>query len=438
MFRPSHSRNPSAPVVVRPTHTPGLLSLSKPAQPVVRPQTAHQQQRQPRSSPRGKLQQKSPQLTQAQAQPSEEAKKTSSPMSKSDNAVSEKTNIQLNAVASPDKPPRGRQAGKLAKEKAQRRSASSSSRVPARRPPHQPSPPPSTRIPSQAEVSPKYSSKSSRPIAHVPAADFSDPFIDNVVSTRDTKGAETAKAASKAPSFHSPPPLAQPSGKLARRRQLNGRAPSTPTSKPVPQRKERVAALVGTVTDKPSDAVTSTPVRRSSVQQVHAVDWESFPVCDDSADQANDSDDTPPTTPIRESVSVPPKRVTQAWRPADGFENAPRTAPLSSTVGFPFVPPSPAPTPTPAQRRRNHRRAPSEGVFHMSMDEDSSSSSSDVFTSYERDPVVVSRRRVTKELLQARANAIHGTASSAPQVGFFAGSMFQNSPSPEELPPPSF
>lgn len=310
------------------------------------------------------------------------------------------------------------------------RSASSSSCVPARRQSHQPSPPPSTRIPSQAEVSSKRSPKSSRQI--VTAPDLTDPFVDNTPAVRDSAPAEPAKAGSKGPAFRSPPPLAQPSGKLARRRQLNSRVSTTPTHpKTVPHRKERVAALVGTVND---NTLSSLKTRHVSV-----ADWDSFPICDDSADHADDSDDTPPTTPLRETASVPPKRAARAWHAADGFDVAPHTAPLSSTHGFPFVPPNPSSTPTPAQRRRNHRRAPSEGVFHMSMDEDSSSSSTSDLFSFTGMPAPGSRRMLAAEFMQARAHPVDGGhASSAPQAGYFAGSIFQSSPSPEELPPPSF
>ncbi|OSX61189.1 hypothetical protein POSPLADRAFT_1058119 [Postia placenta MAD-698-R-SB12] len=448
LFRPTHARAPSAPVVVRPTHTPGLLSLSKPLQSVPRSHVVQQsqprQQQQQRTPPRGKPQQRSPQPTHALAQSSEDAKKPASLVPKVNSATSDKALEKAGEHSSgvlADKPLRGRQASKAAKA---RRSASSSSRVPARRPSHQPSPPPSTRIPSQAEVSSKRSPKLSRPAVAVAAVDPTDPFAVISPSTRDAPPSDPAKAGSKGPAFRLPSQLTQPSGKLARRRQLTSRQPSTPTPpKTAPRRKERVAALVGTVSDPLVPKLEATSVHKDD-----DLSWNGFPICDDSADLADDSDVTPPTTPIRDLCTTPVKGVStlpvkggKARRPAMPFDrsahSAPRTAPLSSAFGSYFVPPHPTSTPTPAQRRRNHRRVPSEGVFNMSMDEDSSSSSTpDVFT-FDRSPAPGSRRRMSTDL--TAMNAVEGGhASSAPQPGFFAGSMFQSSPSPEELPPPSF
>ncbi|KAI0948138.1 hypothetical protein AcW1_009730 [Taiwanofungus camphoratus] len=443
-FRPSHSRHPSAPVVVRPTHTPGLLSLLKPSQPTPRPQPVHHQlQQRPQRSPRGKPQQRSPQAAQAQAAAASnaDAKKPSVQAPKADAATPEKARSQATALSSS----RGRQSNKPAKDKAPRRSVSSSSRIPARRPPHQPSPPPNTRIPSQAEV-PHPPVIHKRPPAAAPRdvhPNLFDPFVVNSTSDSETSPrdpAGSAKAGAKPPAFRTPPKLAQPSGKLARRRQLNTQAPSTPTppkAVPVPRCKERAAPIAPHGDASRSDPVlsTSTPRRvkhsRCLSTSLPVADWD-FPVCDDSADQADDSD-TPPTTPIRETASVPAKKA--PWQRMDAFGNVPHSAPLSSTFGFPFVLPSPAVTPTPAQRRRNHRRAPSEGMFHMSMDEDSSSSS-ELFDSFGKVPIIP-RRRVGTEPRQ-RTATVEGMAASAPEAGYYAGSMFQNSPSPDDLPAPSF
>ncbi|PSR99316.1 hypothetical protein PHLCEN_2v4175 [Hermanssonia centrifuga] len=119
--RPSHSRNPSAPVVIRPTHTPGLLSLSKPAQqPSPRPQQVQQYARAPRSAPKGK-QQRSPQPASAQPQPVEDSKKPSPYMVQADLAL-EKAAKSVTAVPASDRSARGRQSTKpAAKDKADRR-----------------------------------------------------------------------------------------------------------------------------------------------------------------------------------------------------------------------------------------------------------------------------------------------------------------------------
>ena len=72
-FRPMHARHPSAPVVVRPSHTPGVLNLSKPAHPSPRPQHVQAQPRAPRASPKSKPQ-RSPQPSHAQAAAVEKTK----------------------------------------------------------------------------------------------------------------------------------------------------------------------------------------------------------------------------------------------------------------------------------------------------------------------------------------------------------------------------
>ena len=120
--RPSHSRHPSAPVVIRPTQTPGLLSLSKPAQPqqLSSRQQSQQYGRAPRSPPKSK-QNRSPQPVSAQAQPVEDGKKSPRAVKLSSTSPSDKASKPLNA-SSPEKSSRGRQSAKpSSKEKADRR-----------------------------------------------------------------------------------------------------------------------------------------------------------------------------------------------------------------------------------------------------------------------------------------------------------------------------
>ena len=111
-FRPMHARHPSAPVVVRPSHTPGVLNIAKPAQPTPRPQHAQAQPRAPRASPKSKPQQRSPQPSHAQAATVE---KTKAPSSSPVKAEQPSTTT--------DKPTRGRKQHKQPKDAA-RRSAS--------------------------------------------------------------------------------------------------------------------------------------------------------------------------------------------------------------------------------------------------------------------------------------------------------------------------
>lgn len=124
MHRPTHARHPSAPVVIRSTHTPGLLTISKPIQQPARPQQhAQQHTRAPKQPSKGKSQ-RSPQPAPAQAHPVEDDKKSPQPKQRSA-AVSDKVVKSGTSAPSSEKSPRGRQPGKPAsKDKATRRSVS--------------------------------------------------------------------------------------------------------------------------------------------------------------------------------------------------------------------------------------------------------------------------------------------------------------------------
>lgn len=143
-----------------------------------------------------------------------------------------------------------------------------------------------------------------------------------------------------------------------------------------------------------------------------------FPVCDDTTDV---EDNSPPSTPAREF----PTHATWQRLSLDG----PRTAPLSPKgefYGFPFASPADL---TPSRTRHHHHRTPSEGVFNMSFDEEMSSTSD-----------------ASEELKKLfgfppkRFGSVGPSATRAgkDKAGFFASSVFQNSPSPDELPPPAF
>ena len=140
-----------------------------------------------------------------------------------------------------------------------------------------------------------------------------------------------------------------------------------------------------------------------------------FPVCDDLTD-AEDDDIFAPSTPVRsKGASVV-------------YDDGPHTAPLTNPrSGFPFEP-KPAPTHTP-ERKREHGRFPSEGVFNLSMDEDSSFfSPSDASRELKATADFPPRRRIA-------------SAASTPmglKRDFWASSKFQNSPSPDVLPIPAF
>ncbi|KAH9852309.1 hypothetical protein C2E23DRAFT_730950 [Lenzites betulinus] len=421
-LRPMHSRHPSAPVVVRPSHTPGVLNISKPAQSTPRPQLIQAQPRAPRSSPKTK-QQRSPQPTPAQAASVETPKAATTSPAKAD---------QTSSAA--DKSTRGRKQNKQSKDARRRGTSVSPSDAAARRHAHQPSPPPS-RIPTPPQAS-------SATRAEVPRAkpdvttSMTDPFTDDRAPIQPPKNDKT---------FASPPKLASPSGKLARRRQVSGQVLDSPTPKLPSRRKEKPARAPRNgenIAPLPAVFPTGTrpPARRASTDMT-ITRITSFPICDDSSEFGDDSDVTPPTTPIREVATVPSKGT---WQQVSfRYEDAPRTAPLASTFGFPFVGQTPCSTPTPAQRRRNHRRVPSEGVFAMSTDEESpSSSTSDLFETLQprRTPVSIPRQRCITDPFggSSPTGFERHTSSSAPVAGYFAGSVFQNSPSPDELPVPSF
>ncbi|KAI0659733.1 hypothetical protein C8Q70DRAFT_914716 [Cubamyces menziesii] len=431
-LRPTHSRHPSAPVVVRPSHTPGVLNISKAAQPFPRPQHVQAQPRASRASPKAKVQQRSPQPSPAQTASVEKPKPSTTSPAKAD---------QPSPVG--DKSSRGRKQSKQPKDARRRASSVSPSDAAARRhSSHQPSPPP-TRIPTPPKASPASRAEVSRAKPDF-STSLTDPFADD-------NDASTQKVDQKA--FCSPPKLAsQPSGKLARRRQASAQVTDSPTPKLPSRRKEKPTRgpRQGETPAFPQPVITSgRPSTRRASTDMTMSRMTSFPICDDSSDFGDDSDITPPTTPIREVATVPAKPKGTWQQEAFLFEESPRTAPLASTFGFPFVSQTPCSTPSPAQRRRNHRRVPSEGVFAMSTDEESpSSSTSDLFDTlpaHRRTPVSIPRQRCytdpygnSSPASLAASTAEQRTSASAPAAGYFAGSVFQNSPSPDDLPPPSF
>lgn len=107
------------------------------------------------------------------------------------------------------------------------------------------------------------------------------------------------------------------------------------------------------------------------------------------------------------------------------------------------------------KKNNKHRRIPSEGVFHMSSDEEVSSgpggallnSSVKILFGLTDTPVPVSKMGSALSLnttpsppkgmkVAAAPSGVENAGTSMDKAGFFASSMFQNSPSPEELPDP--
>lgn len=291
----------------------------------------------------------------------------------------------------------------------------------ARRP-HQPSP---TRIPQQTDSSTNSSVNPFRAQSFVHRdqdSNIFDPFVSN--SSSDNEVSEsTSPASDKTLSFRAPPQLnSRPTGKLARRRQ-SGQTENLTPSKPIPAgrkgHKHPSASL------SMSSATFVTPqrpaTRRVSTDALPVADWDDFPICDEV---------TVISTPLRESASVPPKRSSVTWQ-QNLIDDGPRTAPLSASFSYTFPPASMYATPSPATRSRNHRRVPSDGVFAMSTDEDSSDSSDELRSA------VNQLSLGGKQRLQAPRRTPPPATDSAP-ASFYAGSLWQNSPSPDELPVPAF
>ncbi|RDB27887.1 hypothetical protein Hypma_002277 [Hypsizygus marmoreus] len=288
------------------------------------------------------------------------------------------------APVSPTPAPRGRQA----KDKTV--STSRSDSVLARRHGHrQPSPP-----------TPTQSSQAEGPSAN---PSNSDPFLVSA------------------------PSPTRPSAKPPRKRQ-------PATVNPIPPFKSNPVFIPSTATKQPTTTTTklisrSVPVSRNRpTNKQPTMNHDEFPICDDNTD-AGDLSDSPP------SYRPPPSPVTPTRR-----RPAPATLPRSGPP--PFTPPSVA------NRRtgRNHRRLPSDSgmVFNMSSDDSGPETTRDdelramvkamalsrtVVTSYSQQTLRTPPSQTRERIFEMQAQM---------QQGYFASSVFQNSPSPEELPDPLF
>ena len=175
-----------------------------------------------------------------------------------------------------------------------------------------------------------------------------------------------------------------------------------------------------------------------------------FPICNDMNDAADSG------------LPITPPRTRRH------HDNGLQTAPISSRTpgAFPFnALPLPSPPSRVASKRGNkkHRRTPSEGVFNMSSDEDLSSSGPggpglnpnvqalfglvNTFNPKSKmlPPAFSTPIRAIPPFKRDSTSPSNGSLSKESQLergatekvaGYFASSMFQNSPSPEELPDP--
>jgi hypothetical protein len=309
-------------------------------------------------------------------------------------------------VPTPERTARGRQQAKP-RDKINERSASHSH---TRRAARQPSPPNSS---SQAEVAvntihnikqPNF--RSSQPINTASVNTF-DPFLDSD-SDRSVPSPFSLKPAPVRPT---PIIATRPNGTLASRRKARGSvsSPATPTHRktlPVP------VPMSLALPNRNAHARPVVQLSRSepylSHMPVRASNWDEFPICDDTTEYGDDDYDvapSPPTSFAARSARVATGRTALNRQ----YDDGPRTAPLSLGPSYYF----------PAQHTsspRKHGRTPSEGVFHLSDDDSSSGSLKGLLT----------------------INSPNKGMKDKDGKPFFASSMFQISPNPEELPPPSF
>ncbi|KAG2343026.1 hypothetical protein BDR05DRAFT_316624 [Suillus weaverae] len=220
----------------------------------------------------------------------------------------------------------------------------------------------------------------------------------------------------KNPSSQAPSLTYQPTGKLAARRRRpfpQQIATPTPATRAVPVPRSSIQPTRHNLS-RSAPSQSAVPLRLT--RRTSAGSAADFPVCDDTTDV--DDHHSPPSTPTRE-------RSTGTWQQL-AFEEGPRTAPLNTSAGFPFGGQLSCNTPSPS---RKHYRTPSDGVFHMSFDEDMASTSD---ASEEQKKLFGFMPRKPGSIGPSVTRAVKDKA------GFFASSVFQNSPSPDELPPPAF
>ncbi|KAG0702038.1 hypothetical protein DFH29DRAFT_1048451 [Suillus ampliporus] len=393
----SHRRHPSAPpaVVVQATKTPGLLLISKqPSRPST-PRNNHQQpqshhQKQHRSpKPKQLVPQSQGRATQPEAHSPDDSIKSSAQKIHSDAVENCKKLAARPATSSPD---------------------NSSSHAQARRNNiRQPSPP----ILLQAENTTSSSAQTFTHRNNNPASNSFDPFV--VSSDSDSENSAPAIPLTfKNSSPQTPSLTSQPTGKLAARRQRH--VPQqfttpTPATRAVAVPRANAKSIRLNVS-RSAPSQSAAPIR--TARRTSAVSATDFPVCDDTTDV--DDDNSPPSTPTRE-------RSATTWQQL-AFEGGPRTAPINASAGFPFGGHPGSNTPSPS---RGHYRTPSDGVFHMSFDED-----------------MASTLDLSEEQKLFGFMPKHGSLGPSvsrtgkDKAGFFASSVFQNSPSPDELPPPAF
>ncbi|KAJ7927425.1 hypothetical protein B0H13DRAFT_1033810 [Mycena leptocephala] len=225
------------------------------------------------------------------------------------------------------------------------------------------------------------------------------------------------------------------------------RHPNPAASTPIPVPSLPSAVTVNTILSRSDPVLSHMPPRRRQPQRTSTLDspfaWDQFPVCDDTIDAESASRPSTPTpSPTAERRPRPALHLSEPRTPTrrSRLPEPPRTAPLSSVSpgAFPFpTHASPAhaananhggssttPSPHSSPKRRADRRAKhlSEGVVLPPL--------------FPFQFGTEARRSRSSERDGAQAQGMSGPQTQAQTL--FASSMFQNSPSPEELPPPLF
>ncbi|KAL5523277.1 hypothetical protein ACEPAF_1544 [Sanghuangporus sanghuang] len=242
--------------------------------------------------------------------------------------------------------------------------------------------------------------------------------------------------------------LSAPSGKLAKRRNrasvpfpFSASTPSVapkaskqsaqvppPCSKPVPVPGKGAKAKMSVLPISRSDPVLShfprTPARRAVV--------DAFPICDDNDDDDDDLIDRP-STPSPSGR----KGASGTWHHSslynsDSEDGGPKTAPISMKEG---VAKQYFPSPVPSPSHPAHKRTPSvpvDSVFDLSFNSDNELNVTEMSALFGR---ASSHRPRYDGSVRSTSTPLR---KPDPAFNKFASPMFQNSPSPEQLPPPTF
>lgn len=156
-----------------------------------------------------------------------------------------------------------------------------------------------------------------------------------------------------------------------------------------------------------------------------------FPICDD-----NDDDDDPLDRPSTPSPSGR-NGVAGTWHQSslyssDSEDGGPKTAPISMKEG---VAKQYFPSPVPSPSRPAHKRTPSvptDSVFDLSFSSDTELNVTEMSALFGR---ASSHRPRYDGSVRSTSTPLR---KPDPAFSKFASPMFQNSPSPEQLPPPTF